>query len=184
MKQEDFSEHLQKIQTFLKDEFSKLRAGRASTSVVEDVLVNAYEGSDPMPIKELGSVNIPDAQSIVIVPWDKGVLKNIESAIRDSGKGLNPVNEGDQIRVPIPPLTEDRRKEMAKEISRLVEQAKIRVRTLRQDVIKAVEEQETNGVISEDEMFRLKKEIESKVSNANKNLEEMGEVKEAELMKV
>jgi len=184
MKDQDFQNHLNNIKEFLVSELAKLRAGRAATSLVDDIQVEAYEGSDPMPIKELASVVVPDAQSVVIAPWDKSVLKKIESAIRKSDRNLNPVNEGDQIRVPVPPLTEDRRKEMGKEISNLVEQAKIRVRTLRQDIIKSVEEQEDNSVISEDEMFRKKKEVEQKISDLNKQLEEMGEKKEEEVMKV
>jgi len=184
MKGQDFQNHLNGIKDFLSTEFSKLRAGRASTSLVDDIQVEAYEGSDPMPIKELASVVVPDAQSVVIAPWDKSVLKKVESAIRKADKGLNPVNEGEQIRVPVPSLTEETRKQMTKEISNLVEQAKIRVRTLRQDAIKAVEEQEDNGVISEDEMFRQKKEIERDISDINKELEELGEKKVEEVMKV
>lgn len=184
MKTADFHEHLAGVRKYLADELSKLRVGRASAGLVEDIMVEAYAGSAPLPIKELGSVQIPDAQSILITPWDKSVLASIEKAIRDSGKGLNPVNEGDNLRIPVPPLTEERRKGMAKEISQLVEQAKIRVRTLRKDVIKSVEEQEDNGVISEDDMNRQKKEIEAKIADINKELEEMGDQKAAEVMTI
>lgn len=184
MKPEIFQEHIKGIKEYLTGELAKLRVGRASTSLVDDILVEAYEGSEPMPIKELAGVTTPDPQSVVIVPWDKSVLKKVEDAIRSSGKGLNPINEGDQIRVPVPPLTEERRLAMAKEISKIVEQAKIRVRTLRQDVIKSIEEQETNGVISEDEMAREKKEVESDIKSVNQELESMGKEKEAEVMKI
>lgn len=184
MKEDKFQEHIESIKQFLADELSKLRVGRASASLVEDIKVEAYAGTEPMPLKELAGVTVPDAQSVVITAWDKSVMKNIETAIRESGKGLNPVNEGDQIRVPVPPLTEDRRKEMVKDISGLVEQAKIRVRTLRQDAIKSIEEQEENGVISEDDMYRQKKDIESSVSSVNEVLESMGKEKEVEVMKV
>jgi len=184
MKPEDFQNHLTNIKKFLEDELAKLRVGRAAPALVEDIRVEAYPGSEPMPIKELGSVSVPDSQSITIAPWDKSVLKKIEDAIRNSGKGLNPINEGELIRVPVPPLTEERRREMSKEVSKIVEQAKIRVRTLRQDAIKAVEEQEDNGVISEDDMAREKKDIEANVQRTNSELDEMGTVKSAEIMRI
>ncbi len=184
MKPEDFQNHLTNIKKFLNDELSKLRVGRAAPSLIEDIRVEAYAGSEAMPIKELGSVSVPDSQSITIAPWDKSILKKIEDAIRNSGRGLNPINEGEQIRVPIPPLTEDRRREMTKEVSKTVEQAKIRVRTLRQDVIKSIEEQETNGVISEDDMAREKKDIEAKIKQINDELDQIGEAKSADIMKV
>lgn len=184
MKREKFLEHIENIKEFLSEELSKLRVGRATPSLVEDILVEAYPGSAAMPLKELSSITTPDAQSVVVIPWDKSVIKQVEAGIRESGKGLNPVNEGEQIRVPVPPLTEDRRKEMVKDISKIVEQAKIRVRTLRKDAIKSVEEMEENGVISEDDMFREKKEIESDVAGINETLEKMGKEKEVEVMQV
>jgi ribosome recycling factor len=184
MKSEDFQNHLGNIKKFLSDELGKLRVGRAVPSLIEDIKVDAYPGSDPMPIKELGSVSVPDSQSITIAPWDKSVLRKIEDAIRNSGRGLNPINEGEQIRVPVPPLTEERRKDMSKEVSKIVEQAKIRIRTLRQDAIRSVEEQEQNGVISEDDMARMKKDIEARVKDTNDALENMGAEKSAEIMKI
>lgn len=184
MKSEDLHNHLNGIKNFLSDELGKLRVGRAAPALVEEIKVQAYAGSESMAIKELGSVSVPDSQSITIAPWDKSVLKKIEDAIRNSGKGLNPINEGDQIRVPVPPLTEERRREMAKEVSKIVEQAKIRVRTIRQDAIKSVEEQEDNGVISEDDMNREKKDIEAQIKAINDELDKMGEEKSAEIMRV
>lgn len=184
MKPEDFQSHLANIRNFLSDELSKLRVGRAVPALVEDIRVEAYPGSEAMPLKELGSVSVADSQSLTIAPWDKSILKKIEDAVRNSGKGLNPINEGELIRIPVPPLNEERRREMTKEVSKIVEQAKIRVRTLRQDVIKSVEEQEDNGVISEDDMAREKKDIEAKVQLINSELDEMGSTKSAEIMKI
>lgn len=184
MKSDDFQNHLSNIKKFLSDELTKLRVGRAVPSLVEDIRVEAYAGSEAMPIKELGSVSVPDAQSITVAPWDKSILKKIEDAIRNSGRGLNPINEGEQIRIPVPPLTEERRRDMTKEVSKTVEQAKIRVRTLRQDVIKSIEEQEDNGVISEDEMEREKKSVEAEIKKINEELEDMGQVKSAEIMDI
>ena len=184
MKFEDIKAHLNNVKSKLSEELLQMRTGRASVALVEDIKVEAYAGSNPLPIKELASITIPDAQSVLITPWDKSILKQIETALNASGKNLNAVNEGDNLRVPVPALTEETRKEMAKRISLLVEQSKIRIRTLRQDVIKSVEEQEENGIISEDEMFQKKKEIEDTISKANQELEDMGEKKKIEIMKV
>lgn len=182
MKHADFLSHLTNVKDFLSTELSKIRTGRAASSLVEDIKVEAYTGSPALPIKEVASVSVPDSQFVLISPWDKSIVKKIESAIISSGKGLNPINDGENIRVPVPAITEDRRKELAKEISALVEQSKIKIRTLRQDVIKAVEEQQDNGVISEDDMYRMKKGIESDVSKANMELEALGKDKEDEVM--
>lgn len=182
MKRDDFLSHISKVKEFLASELAKIRTGRASSAIVEDLMVEAYEGSPSLPVKEVASVSVPDSQTILITPWDKSVIKKIESAIIASGKGLNPINDGVNIRVPIPTVTEDRRKDLTKDISSAVEQAKVRIRTLRQDVIRAAEEQEDNGVISEDDMYRMKKEIEADVSSANMELESMGRDKEEEVL--
>jgi len=184
MKQDKLEEHLTSVKEYLTSELSKIRTGRATASIVEDIKVEAYEGSDPLPIKELATVSTPDAQTITISPWDKSILKKIEEAIIKENNGLNPVNDGEVIRVPIPPLTEERRKEIAKEVSKLVENAKIRVRTIRQDAMKAIEEMQDSGVISEEDMYREKKAIEEKISNTNKELEEMGKKKKDEIMQI
>jgi ribosome recycling factor len=184
MKQEDINRHLGDTKQFLSSELARLRTGRATTAMVEDILVEAYAGSPLLPIRELATIASPDPQSLLITPWDKSILEKIETAILKSNKGLNPVNEGSDIRVPVPALTEETRKEMAKEVGAYVEQAKIRARNIRQDAMKSIEEQEENGVISEDDMFRLKKQVEETISKTNTELEEMGKTKTAEIMKV
>ncbi len=182
MKLQDLQDHLQKVKTHLSDELAKVRTGRASANVLDAVKVAAYDGSDPMYLKELASITVPDSQSVLVAPWDKSLLAKIEEAVRKANLGLNPINEGEHIRIPVPPLTEERRKELAKHVSALVEQSKISIRTIRQNAIKAIEETEENGVISEDEMTRQKKQIEEKIAAANKDLELLGEVKQKELM--
>jgi ribosome recycling factor len=184
MKQEDLTKHLQDIKSHLSDELSHIRTGRAAVALIEDIRVEAYVGSPAMPINELATITVPEPQSLLISPWDKTILKKIETAIVASGKGLNPVNEGAGLRINVPMLTEDRRKELAKEISNHVEQAKIKVRNIRQDAMKSLEEQEENGVISEDDMFRSKKQVEESIAKANDDLEEMGKAKTAEVMTV
>lgn len=182
MKHEDLVSHITGVKSFLSSELNKIRTGRAAASLVEDIKVDAYEGSAALPLNEVASVSVPDSQTILISPWDKSVIKKIESAIISCEKGLNPINDGVNLRVPIPAITEDRRKALVKEISALIENAKIKIRTLRQDVIKSIEEQQDNGVISEDDMYRMKKDVEADVSKANLDLERMGQEKEDEVM--
>ena len=184
MKREDVAKHLDSVNKFLLDELLQVRTGRATSTLVDTIEISAYEGSDPLPLNELATVSAMDAQTLVISPWDKSILDKVEVAIRASGRGLNPVNDGESIRVNIPALTEDRRKEMVKEISLKVENAKIRIRTIRQNAIKAIDEQEENGVISEDEMHRQKKLLEEDITRANQKLVDLGKKKEEEVMKV
>ena len=184
MKINDLQSHLAKVKEHLSAELSRLRTGRASASVLDAIKVQAYAGSDLMPLKELGTITIPDAQTLMISPWDKSLLPKIEDAIRKANIGLNPINDGANIRVPVPALTEERRKELVKHVSYEVEQAKISVRTIRQNAIKSVEEEEDNGVISEDDMNRQKKQIETEIANTNKELEALGLTKEKELMQI
>lgn len=184
MKHEDLNQHLQDVKSHLAQELTNIRTGRAAVALVEDIKVEAYAGSQPMPLKELANIAVPEPQSITITPWDKGVLKAIETAIVNSGKGLNPANEGSLLRITVPLLTEERRKELSKEVANHVEQAKIKVRNIRQDAMKSIEEQEENGVISQDDMFRLKKQAEDTISKINDELESMGKTKSDEVMTV
>ncbi len=184
MKQEDILQHIADVKSHLSLELSKIRSGRANPGLVETILVEAYAGSPPLPINELATITVPEPQSILITPWDKSVLGKIEQAIIKSQKGFNPINEGSDIRVPIPALTEERRKEIAKDVSVMVENAKISVRNVRQDAMKSVEEQEENGIISEDEMHRLKKQFEETFSKSYLELEDIGRKKEEEVMTI
>ena len=184
MKIEDLREHLNKTKVHLKEELAKVRTGKANAAIIDEVRVNAYEGSEPLALKEVGTVTVPDSQSILISPWDKSLLRKIEEAVRGSKLGLNPINEGEHIRIPVPVLTEERRVELTKHVSQIVEQSKISVRTLRQNAIKAAEEMEDNGVISEDDLARAKKEIEDVVSKTNKELDTIGDEKKQELLKI
>ncbi len=184
MKKEDFQNHLNKVREDLISELNTLRTGRATAAIIEGILVEAYPGSAPLPLNEIGTVSIPDAQSILISPWDKSILGKIEDGIRKSGRGLNPVNEGDTIRIPVPTLTEETRKEKAKEVSKMVEDAKIKVRTVRHNAISSVEEQEDNKVLTEDELYREKESIDKLVKSMNEVLDELGAKKSQELMQL
>ncbi|MDQ5981346.1 MAG: ribosome recycling factor [Patescibacteria group bacterium] len=184
MKKEDFQNHLNKVREDLVSELNTLRTGRATAAIIEGILVEAYPGSAPLPLNEVGTVSIPDSQSILISPWDKSILGKIEDGIRKSGRGLNPVNEGDAIRIPVPTLTEATRKEKTKEVSKMVEDAKIKVRTVRHNAISSVEEQEDNKVLTEDELYREKESIDKLVKSMNEVLDELGAKKSQELMQI
>ena len=185
MKIDDLKDHLYKAKVHLKEELAKVRSGKANASIIDEIKVVAYDGSEPMFIKELATVSIPDSQSILITPWDKSLLQKIEKGIRASNTlGLNPINEGGSIRIAIPALTEERRLEMTKFVSQLVEQSKIAIRSVRQNAIKAAEEMEDNKVITEDDLFKMKKDIDDLVSLANKEFDAIGEEKKQELLKI
>lgn len=133
----------------LKTEFAGLRTGRASVSLLEPVKVNAY-GSD-MPLNQVGTVTTPEPRLIAVQVWDKGLVKAVEKAIRDSGLGLNPQTEGTTIRVPLPELNAERRAELIKVAGKYAEQARIAVRNVRRDGMEALKKQEKDRKISEDE---------------------------------
>lgn len=171
-----------KIKDHLLSEFSRLQVGRASAVLVEDVPVEAYGSTQP--IKALASVSIPDARTIQIQPWDKGLLSHIEKAIVGIGTGLNPKNDGICIRINIPPLTEERRKELTKLVGKMSEEAKISVRTTRQDVQKIFKNQKANSEITEDDFFMAEKALQDAVDAINKEIDAMADKKEADIMTV
>lgn len=167
---------------FLKSELAGLRTGRASAVMVEGILVDAYGGK--MPLKSVASINIPDAKSIVVDPWDKSLVKEVEKAIRDSGKGLNPVNEGNFLRITIPALTEETRKGLAKIVGDKSEEARVRMRHLREQIKDDIMTAEELKEIAEDERYKLQEDLDKKVSDLNAVIREIATEKEKELMTV
>ncbi len=146
----DCEQRMQKAIQSLEKDFSKLRTGRASTSLVEDVVVDYY--NTPTPLNQLASISIPDSRTIAIQPWDKSSFSNVEKAIQKSDLGLNPNNDGKMIRINIPPLTEERRKELVKVARKYTEDAKIAVRNIRREANEALKKMKNNKEISEDDM--------------------------------
>ncbi len=172
-----FEASVKKIVDHLHNEFSKLQTGRANASLVEGIAVEAY--GQRMEMKGVASISVQDARSIVIQPWDKSVLANVEKAIQIANIGVNPVNDGIAIRLNFPPMTEERRLQIKKVVSQLAEAAKISVRQERQktnDVAKEIAE--------EDEKERVQKELQKQVDEANKKIEDMSKKKEQEIMTV
>jgi len=167
---------------FLKSELSQIRTGRANPSLIEDVEVDAYDSK--MALKELGSVTLADAQTIMVTPWDKSLIPEIEKAIRESEAKLNPVEVGGNLKVPVPTLTEDRRKELVRLVSQKAEDCKQSIRNIRQDAMKDIDKEFDDKVISEDEKFTQKEKAEDVTKDFVEQADSIGEAKSRELMTV
>ena len=176
----DFKLKLEKIQEHLKNEIAGLRTGRATPALVEDLEVDYY--GSKTPLKALASISAPEPRSLTIQPWDKNAIQPIEKAIQNSSLGLNPVTDRDVIRLSLPSMTEERRKEFIKLLGRHLEDARIKVRQEREDMLKEIDKKEKSKEISEDEKFRQKSEIQKIVEEINKKMEETGKAKEKEVM--
>jgi ribosome recycling factor len=163
-------------------ELETIRTGRAHPALVESLTVDYY--GTKTPLQQLASITIPDARTILIQPWDKNSTKDIEKAIQASSLGLNPVNEGNTLLLPIPPLNEERRKELVKLLSQKSEEARVSVRNVREDIWRAIRDDQKAGNISEDDMFRMQKELQKIVDEFHKEIEQLGEHKEKEIMTI
>ncbi|MGH9737777.1 MAG: ribosome recycling factor [Candidatus Acidiferrales bacterium] len=169
------------VEDFRKD-LAGVRTGRANVALLDSVRVD-YHGT-PMPINQLGTLNVPDATMIVISPWDSGAVASIEKAIRTSDLGLNPANDGKVVRVPIPPLTEDRRKELVKHIHKVLENHRTAVRNVRRDLKEAIEKLEKEKKISEDDRKRSLDELEKITHSETKKIEDLSAAKEKEVLEI
>jgi ribosome recycling factor len=169
--------------SFFKEELKSIRTGRASLSILDNVGVDAY-GSGPMPINQLGTLSTPDARTIVIEPWDKSVVPLIEKAILTSDLGLNPVNDGYVIRIPIPALTEERRKDFVKVIKAKAEEARVAVRNIRRDANDKLKTAQKASEISEDEEKRAHDDIQKFTDKHIVKVNEISAQKEKEIMEV
>lgn len=177
-KREDFE---RAVEHFV-DEAAKIRTGRAHPGLVENLSVDYYGVRTPM--KQIASINIPEARQIFIQPWDKGTLAFIETAIRESDLGLNPSNDGQGIRITLPALTEDTRKDLVKALNQRAEEGRIAIRTVREDLWKEIQELEKSGAISEDDKFTGKDELQKVVDECNQKLEALRKKKEEEILTV
>lgn len=178
----ELKQKLEKITDRLKTEVAGLRTGRATPALVEDLEVDYYGAKTPL--KALASISSPEPKSLVISPWDKNAIQPIEKAIQSSPLGINPITDREVIRLTIPSLTEERRKELAKLLGRHMEEARIQVRREREDALREIDRKEKAKEISEDEKFRQKNEAQKTVDEINKKIEEMGAAKEKEIMTV
>ncbi len=163
-------------------EAAKIRTGRANPSLIEHISVDYY--GTRTPITQVAAISIPEARQLLIQPWDKGTLGLIEAAIRESDLGLNPGNDGVALRIILPALTEDRRKELVKTLNAKAEEARIAIRNTREDIWKAIQEGEKKGEITEDDKFSGKDELQKVVDEFNQKLEVLRKKKEEEILTV
>jgi len=175
-------ERMDKSVAALKEEFGSLRTGRASASLLDQVHVEAY-GSN-MPLNQIGSISVPEPRSISVSIWDKGLVVSAEKAIRSAGLGLNPVVEGQNLRIPIPALTEERRRDLAKLAGRYAEQQRVAVRNVRHDAMEELKKAEKDGVITQDEHKRMQAEVQKLTDEAVRRVDEALKTKEQEIMQV
>lgn len=163
-------------------EFSAIRAGRANASLLDRIEVDYYGA--PTPLNQLASITVPEARVLLISPFDKNSIKEIERAINESDLGINPANDGYVIRLVIPALTEETRRELAKEVKKLGENAKVAIRNIRRDAMDDAKKQEKDKEITEDELKSLEKDIQKATDDAVKKIDSMTNEKEKELLTV
>ena len=163
-------------------ELASVRTGRANVALLDHIRVD-YHGT-PMPINQLGTMTVPDPTMILISPWDPSVVPLVDKAIRTSDLGLNPATDGKVVRVPIPALTEERRKDLVKHLHKVLENHRTAVRNVRRDVKEAVEKLEKEKKISEDERKRSLEELEKLTHQETKKLEDLSAAKEKEVMEI
>ena len=175
----DFKEDFNKAIEFFKEDISGLRTGRATSAIVEDIMVEAY--GTHQTLKSLASIVIPDPKTVNIDPWDKSILSAVEKAIRDSGVGLNPVNTGSQIRIFLPELTSERRQELIKVLHQKEEGARIALRKTREEVKEMIKSAESDGEVTEDEKYRLQEDLEKLVKEYNDKVKDIVVKKEGEI---
>ncbi len=173
---------IKNILTFFNEDIKQVRTGRASASLVENIQIESYNSM--MPLQHVAAISTPDARSIMIKPWDKSNLPAIESAIKKASLGFGMIAESDQLRLTIPPLTEERRKDFAKLIGKKMEDAKISVRKRRDDIWKTIQEEEKAKLISENMKFSQKEKMEKMIEEVNKQIESAAAKKEKEVMEI
>jgi ribosome recycling factor len=181
-KKDDLKRRMDGALDSAKNEFAGLRTGRASSHMLEHVMVEAY--GNKMPINQVGSVTVPEPRLINVQVWDASNSKAVEKAIREAGLGLNPIGEGSLIRVPVPQLTEDRRKELSKVAGKYAENAKVSIRNIRRDGMDAVKKDQKDGHVTEDDQKRLSDEIQKLTDEYTKKIDGMLAEKEKDIMTV
>jgi len=178
----ELTQRMDKTIQDLKQKLSKVRTGRASAGLLDEIKVNYYGAMTP--IKQMANITIPEPRMIIIQPYDASVLKEVEKSIQNSDLGLNPHNDGKVIRVPIPELTEERRKEMVKVVKKIGEEHKVAIRQERKDSIEKLRSQEKAKQITEDELRKGQTQLQEKVDKTTKEVDELCAKKEKEILEV
>lgn len=177
-----YEEKMQKSIDSVAADFASVRAGRANASVLDRIQVDYY--GSPTPIQQIAAISSPDPRTLLIQPWDASALKAIEKAIQNSDLGINPQNDGKCLRLSFPQLTEERRKELVKQIRKYAENGKVAVRNIRRDAMDFIKKQEKSSEITEDDMKKVEKDLQKLTDDSCKKVDELLEKKEKELMAV
>jgi len=176
------SQKMQKSFESLLHQYSKVRTGRASASILDDVRINYY--GQPTPVKQLCNISIPEPRTIVVQPWDKTTLADIEKAILGANIGITPENDGNVIRLPFQPLTEDKRKDIVKSLKKLAEEGRVAIRNIRRDANEQAKKMKKDSDISEDDEKKLLKEVQDITDEWILKIDEVEKSKEKEIMEV
>lgn len=175
-------ERMQRRINHLEDEYAAIRAGRANPAVLDKISVDYYGA--PTPIPQLAAVSVPDARTLLIQPWDTSVLRGIEKAIQTSDLGINPQNDGKMLRLVFPPLTEDRRKEIVKDVSKIAEECKVQIRNVRRESIDKLKDMKKNTEITEDDQKHGEKKLQDITDKFTKLADASCERKQKEIMAI
>ncbi|MDO5564848.1 MAG: ribosome recycling factor [Eubacteriales bacterium] len=178
----DYYQKLQKCFEAFQNEMGTVRAGRANPKILDKIMVDYYGQKTPLP--QVGSISIPEARIILIQPWDKTIIKEIEKAINMADIGINPTSDGISVRLIFPELTEERRKELTKEIKKMGENYKVSIRTIRKECMDFIKKSEKDGNCTEDEVKRLNDEVQKKIDDFVSKIDKEVEEKNKEIMKV
>ena len=178
----DTNARMEKTLDNIKADLAGLRAGRAHASLLDGIMIDAY--GSMTPLNQVGTIGVPDARTLSVSVWDRSLLKSVEKALLESDLGLNPMNDGQTIRIPIPPLSEDRRKELVKVAGKYAEQGKIAIRNIRRDAMDEVKKMKKDALISEDEEKRYNNDIQKWTDEAIKKADDLYAAKEKDIMQV
>jgi ribosome recycling factor len=175
-------ERMQKSIDVFKKELTTIRTGRATPALLDRIQVEAY--GSPMPINQLANVSVPDARTLLVQPWDKSLLGAIEKSLLKSDIGIHPVNDGNCIRLSVPPLNEERRKELTKVVKKKSEEGKISLRNIRRDIVEDLKKLEKTGTITEDEMHRTQEKVQKITDRYISDFDDISSHKEKEIMEI
>ena len=179
---QDTRTRMEKTTDSLKKDFSGLRTGRASTALLDGIMVEAYGAMTPLA--QVGTVSVPESRMLSVQVWDRSLVKSVEKAIRTAELGLTPMSDGQLIRSPSPPLNEERRIELTKVASKYTEQARVAVRNIRRDAMDAIKKMQKDGEISEDEQKKYETEIQTLTDSTIKAMDDMLKAKEQEIKQI
>lgn len=168
----------------LRHDFATVRTGKANTGLIENAVISAYNGSARLKVMELATIHIQDPQTIVVTPFDHSIIAELQKGIQDSGASLSPVVDGDIIRISIPPLTEERRRDLVKLVNQKAESGRIMIRQVRHEAMEEIKKKGKGNSVSEDEIIRLEKEIQKLTDEFIEKMDKLRDEKDEELMQI